>query len=549
VSLLASGGETGSISRLLHSPRLHRLLERARDDFDMVLVDAPPILNLADARILGRLSDGVILVVRAGQTGRETAQAAIHRFMEDGTTVLGAILNDWNPAKDSAYGYAYGYSGYSRLAADAPREQGGVARQQTASLRFNFTWTFAGNMVYAACQWGALIVLAKLTSPEVVGQYALGLAIAAPAVMFANLQLRWVLTTDVKTRYPFGAYLSFRILTTAAAMAIVAGVALALHYNWRTALVVLLVGAAQSIEAISDIFYGQLQLYDHMDRIAISMMVRGPLSLAAMGVTVWTTGNLAWGVVALALARAAILLGYDMRGRTHRPKDGEPYSCAPNWQGRMHLSLLATSFPLGVVAGLVTLNSNIPRYFIEGSMSSRALGIFSALAFLQSCGNLVVQALGQSVFVRLAAFYAAGRLADFYRLVWRLLSIDLVLGVGGLAVAVAAGARILTVLYRPEYGRESAVLVWVMGAAALGYLGQSLGCAVTAARYFASQIPLFATVAASAALASYLLVPRYGLKGAALALGVSALVQAGGTAWILAIAMRRAPQPVGGGAA
>ena len=49
------------------------------------------------ARVLGRMADRVILVVRAGQTTRAAALAAHQRFSEDGTKVLGTILNDWNP--------------------------------------------------------------------------------------------------------------------------------------------------------------------------------------------------------------------------------------------------------------------------------------------------------------------------------------------------------------------------------------------------------------------------------------------------------------------
>ena len=63
------------------------------------------------------------------------------------------------------------------------------------SLRKNFTWTFAGNAIYAASQWGQLVVLAKLGTPETVGQIALALAICAPVIMFANLQLRSVQAT------------------------------------------------------------------------------------------------------------------------------------------------------------------------------------------------------------------------------------------------------------------------------------------------------------------------------------------------------------------
>jgi Mrp family chromosome partitioning ATPase len=70
----------------------------------MVLIDAPPMIHLADARVLGHLADGVILVIRAGQTTTESAIFARQRFAEDGTRVLGTILNSWDP-KNCTSGY------------------------------------------------------------------------------------------------------------------------------------------------------------------------------------------------------------------------------------------------------------------------------------------------------------------------------------------------------------------------------------------------------------------------------------------------------------
>ena len=61
---------------------------------------------------LGTQADAAILVFRAGETSRDAAAAALHRLQEDGITVLGSILNDWNP-KDTHYGYgAYDYGAY-----------------------------------------------------------------------------------------------------------------------------------------------------------------------------------------------------------------------------------------------------------------------------------------------------------------------------------------------------------------------------------------------------------------------------------------------------
>jgi polysaccharide biosynthesis transport protein len=108
LSVLVSGAGPLSIPSLLHSSRAAQLLDRLKETFDIVLIDCPPMLHLADARVLARLAARVILVIRAGKTSQEAAISAVQRFREDGTQVLGTILNDWNP-KNTAYGSNYEY--------------------------------------------------------------------------------------------------------------------------------------------------------------------------------------------------------------------------------------------------------------------------------------------------------------------------------------------------------------------------------------------------------------------------------------------------------
>jgi succinoglycan biosynthesis transport protein ExoP len=106
LSLLPAGSCVNEIpSNLFYSPRMPRLIERLRKEFDMIMIDAPPLIHLADARVLGRSADGVILVIRAGQTTTESALFASQRFAEDGTRVLGTILNNWDPKSSQSYRY------------------------------------------------------------------------------------------------------------------------------------------------------------------------------------------------------------------------------------------------------------------------------------------------------------------------------------------------------------------------------------------------------------------------------------------------------------
>jgi capsular exopolysaccharide synthesis family protein len=110
VSVLTSGKlDTGAAS-LLHSMRLGELISLARRQFDAVLIDTPPMLHLADARVVGSFADGILIVIRSGQTSRESVFSIRQRLEQDGISVLGSVLNDWNP---KAAGY-YGYENYSQ---------------------------------------------------------------------------------------------------------------------------------------------------------------------------------------------------------------------------------------------------------------------------------------------------------------------------------------------------------------------------------------------------------------------------------------------------
>ncbi len=104
--LLPSGVCVDNIFALLWSGRMARLFPRFRQEFDYVLVDAPPCLEFADARIMARYADQLLLVVRANYTDRRMAQAAVQRLLLDGNRMMGVILNRWNPTQSDMYRYA-----------------------------------------------------------------------------------------------------------------------------------------------------------------------------------------------------------------------------------------------------------------------------------------------------------------------------------------------------------------------------------------------------------------------------------------------------------
>jgi len=109
VAIISAGQGPGDIVGLLHSPYFGALLARLSRDFDVILVDSPPILYMADARILAGQSDGVILVVRAGLTTCEQAVHARDLFQRDGVRLVGTLLNDFDPRREGMGDYYKSY--------------------------------------------------------------------------------------------------------------------------------------------------------------------------------------------------------------------------------------------------------------------------------------------------------------------------------------------------------------------------------------------------------------------------------------------------------
>jgi capsular exopolysaccharide synthesis family protein len=92
---------------LLHSERLAHFLKAAAAEFQVVIVDTPPVLSIADARIMGIKADGVVLVVRAGKTAKSLVRRAWVLLESTGSNVLGMVLNGWEPNRTELAQYRY----------------------------------------------------------------------------------------------------------------------------------------------------------------------------------------------------------------------------------------------------------------------------------------------------------------------------------------------------------------------------------------------------------------------------------------------------------
>ena len=128
ISIMPSGPLPPNPAELLASARMTSLLTQGQERFDQVIIDAPPVLGLADAPILGNLAHGTLLVVESGCSRVGAVQSAIKRLLGARARLLGAVLTKFD-ARVAGYGYGYGGYGYNSYqyygyGGDAPKRIG-----------------------------------------------------------------------------------------------------------------------------------------------------------------------------------------------------------------------------------------------------------------------------------------------------------------------------------------------------------------------------------------------------------------------------------------
>lgn len=410
------------------------------------------------------------------------------------------------------------------------------------SLRKNISWTLAGNVTYAACQWGILIAIARLGTPEMVGQFALALATTTPVFAFANLNLRFVQVTDAVDRFQPQDYVSLRLLTSACAFLVVLAVALIAFDAYVLGLVVAAMACVKASESLCDVIHGIQHKRERMKAISIARGIRGIVSVATVATLLAVTKSLPTALIGLAAVNAVVLLAVDVPAARVRG-DGTGFQpFAMHLQIKTLLPLGLLSLPAGLSSALLAFNLNLPRYFIAHYLDVTALGYYAAAAYLLVLTDLIVRSARQTALPRLAKLYSQDRTADFCRLTGRLMLLGAGCTLPLLALAWIDGEMVLAWLYGAEYRDAAEVFFWLMIA---NFLWQSSIpiAALWAVRCYWLELQIHFLTTVVAASAGWVLVPRLGLVGAAWSMIAARIITSIGTAsliwFVLHLAHRR----------
>ncbi|WP_035291771.1 CpsD/CapB family tyrosine-protein kinase [Clostridium sp. KNHs214] len=108
--IMTAGTIPPNPAEMLSSNKLKNFLKKVSDQFDMVIIDSPPVMAVTDAQILSTITDGVILVITSAQTEKAMAIKAKESLKKVNANILGVVLNRIKEENGKSYGYYYYYN-------------------------------------------------------------------------------------------------------------------------------------------------------------------------------------------------------------------------------------------------------------------------------------------------------------------------------------------------------------------------------------------------------------------------------------------------------
>lgn len=259
------------------------------------------------------------------------------------------------------------------------------------------------NLANALSQWTILLVIANILGAEGVGTYAVCVSLLLPIFAFCGMELRSVIVTDAKQEFPNVDYFGLRCIGMT--VGLLAAILIAFFFNQARLpyALIMVVALTHVVDGITDILHGRVQQLEQMRLIAISVIVKGGLSLLLMLVFFVNSHNLTMGCTGLLIARVCVLLFWDTRVlMSHAPRDNK---IAHEFSPSNAVAIAKQSLPFTFLEIIRTCRLTTPRLLIWFYMGAADLGVFAIVLTMMGPFEILFRSIYQSAFPRISKLF------------------------------------------------------------------------------------------------------------------------------------------------
>ena len=380
-----------------------------------------------------------------------------------------------------------------------------------------------GNVVYLGCMWLLTVLVVRISGYDDAGVLSLAMSVGNIFYFIGMYGMRSFQSSDVTHKYSDKTYLQTRIFTVGLSI-LLCGIYLGGlrifggGYGLYTSCAILIYLLYRSLEAGSDVLFGELQKDGHLEVCGLSMSVKGALSVAVFFVLLRLT-NLNIAMLGMVAVAAALLILYDYNRYRALHKEPDTPATGTVWQLLVECfpMLLTTLFPISVTA--------LPRLALEQYYGEATLGIYASICSPTVIITTLVPNILCPFMTLYGKLYHEGKRSKLLRMFLVSVVLTGLLGVVACLGAWLFGDWALSLLYDEQVLDYMYIFIPIIVATviyALSMCGNSVLISI--------RTPKALTAFAGAALVvcaaiSYPLTKAYGMWGTVIAFGLPFLVQ------------------------
>ncbi|MCV6598062.1 MAG: lipopolysaccharide biosynthesis protein, partial [Mangrovicoccus sp.] len=389
---------------------------------------------------------------------------------------------------------------------------------QALSLKRNVLYGLIGNFAFALTQWGIIAVVARLGSPEEVGAVTIATALVTPIFFLAAMSLREGHSVDDLTEFTPDHYYALILTNSLVAMGLIS-VLVATWYGGQGALVQLTTLGFMLVKFVgtqANMNYGVFQRAQRIDYVAISYVARGVLGLAGFAAIYASTGILWLAFAAEALMWFAAQWVFDQRFLTRlgaRRSFARVLQVSPASLWKLFCWML----PLGLAGFFMNATASAPRLVLAQHVDLAQVGIFGAIAYINTALVTVSNAIGSASAARLRGAVRNGRRKAFMSLSVKLVALSSLIGASMIFAVWIAGPLMLRIFYG-EYYADQKLFLLIITATAIWVAAAPLQFALTAGHAYWRRLGVSISAFTTTVVSALILVPEHGIYGAGMAL-------------------------------
>ena len=387
------------------------------------------------------------------------------------------------------------------------------------SRQENIIWNTVGSIIYMVTQWLITILVVRIAGVDTAGNLTLAISVNNIFYSIAMFGIRNYQVSDVKEKYSNNIYIYSRMLSCLIAIVLCWGYCMIVGYSGMQKKCIIIYCLFKMSEAFYDVFAGIEQREWRMDYIGKSWMYRGIVTFVCFLGGLYISKNLSIAIAGMMISSFLIIVIYDI------PVTKKIADLKSSSSIEQCFCLMKECFPLLCYLMISTIVTMLPRLIMERKLGSYAMGVYGSV----SAPTVIVQMGASYIFnpfmTLFAEQYNSGNRKEFWITFRKCLC-----GIVGISVVSLIGGKLLGVWgLNLLYGQEIAEYVWlllplIVSTVLTAFIWFLCGLS-TVVRDFRGLILSNIVALIISFCGSYVMIDRFGMQGATLALIISLLME------------------------